>query len=574
MDPQADEKLAEWLLLWEDGRRAGQHLTAATLARDHPELIEELNRRIEALKATYWIDFQIDNPPTAEPDHPPAGGRVLAGRYRLEERVAVGGFAEVWRAFDTELQRTVAVKLPKASQVAFNAEFLAEARRVAQLRHPAIAAVHDVGTDAENSLFIVTEFMEGGSLADRLSHGPVATSLGIRWVIQLASALEYAHRRDLIHRDVKPANILLSHHDDVVLADFGIAQSTQRMGDFAATVGTRRYMAPELLAGGAVTTAADIYSLGVVLHEVLTGVTPGSGDHAAAIHTTGDSGDTPSISPSLPPRIAAVCRRATQRNPAERYVSAAALAVDLQRIGIDLDHHTSRKRLVVALALTSVVAAIALSLLVPRRPSDSRAREAVTSVPVVAPRRLAATLAPQPGSVIVSMMHHRIVDAVPYVVAADGVRVFTEPQSPPVTYIGPSRDGIVCSVTFRFDFSAEVEAATLVATTRCWDFTALGGGGRGAAAVDVSRDGVEWISVVDMMNRSKWGGNWVTDDPLPAEVLGGTSLWLRARLLTEGSPNTSHSVAQFGRNRDHQAQPALGIIATLRGAPARSSTGR
>jgi serine/threonine protein kinase len=249
----------------------GQDTPAAELAREHPELIAALAHRIAILKKARWLDQPhdpgIDRPAaarTTESDDaddcvPP---RTLANRYRLDRRVAVGGFSEVWRAFDMDLERVVAVKIPKASRIAMTEAFLAEARRVARLRHPAIAAVHDVGIDGEDC-FIVSEFMEGGSLADRLASGPLAGGRAVRWISQIAAALDFAHAHGVIHRDVKPANILINHHGDAVLADFGIAQSASKTGSFAPSIGTLRYMAPEQLEGGEVGPQADIYSLGV-----------------------------------------------------------------------------------------------------------------------------------------------------------------------------------------------------------------------------------------------------------------------------------------------------------------------
>ena len=164
------------------------------------------------------------NPPTQ------LGGNVLGGRYRLEELIATGGFSEVWRAFDTELLRIVALKLPKRSRLNSTASFIAEARRVARLKHPSIVPVHDVGTQ-DDRCYIVTEYVEGGSLAQRLSRHPPSTDQSIGWIKDIAHALEYAHVHGVIHRDIKPANILIDHHGRALLADFGIAQSALKRID-------------------------------------------------------------------------------------------------------------------------------------------------------------------------------------------------------------------------------------------------------------------------------------------------------------------------------------------------------
>jgi len=191
MDPRSRELLGDLLIAWEDEYEKGRDIPAAELARDHPELVEPLGRRIRVLRATYWIDHPPDLSDDASGSDPsPPGGRVLAGRYRLDERIAVGGFAEVWKAFDAELERVVAVKIPKPSRLARNEAFLHEARRVARLRHPAILPVHDVGPDGDEC-FIVSEHMDGGSLAGRLAEGPLDPSQALRWTAQIADALDF-----------------------------------------------------------------------------------------------------------------------------------------------------------------------------------------------------------------------------------------------------------------------------------------------------------------------------------------------------------------------------------------------
>jgi hypothetical protein len=565
MDPQSRETLADLLLAWEDAFRAGHDLSAAELARDRPDLIEALDRRIRVLKATFWIDHPQEFPDGAS-DPPPAGGRLLGSRYRLDERIAVGGFAEVWRAFDTELQRTVAVKIPKAARIAMKDAFLAEARRVARLRHPAIVSVHDVGTDGEEC-FIVSEFMDGGSLADRLARGPIDQPQAIRWLGQIADALDFAHREGVIHRDVKPANILLNHHGDAVLADFGIAQSATKSGEFAPSVGTLRYMAPEQFTGGSINSAADIYSLGIVLHEALTGATPHSSDAAPAIRTEVTGNRELPLAPSLPPGLAAVCRRAIDRDPTRRHATAAAFASDLRSAaGPAMPRGFGLwAALAVAAAMLAVTAGLTLA---GRRPAE-RPRPNQPSAPrVVTPAvRPAAPLRSADGTRATSLLFLRIEEALPYVVEARDVGRYREWQDVPDTYLGPLANDTQCAITFRFDFTSPTVGVRLIAESRCWDFTREPGGmGRGAAALDASQDGATWVTIRDTIARSDWGQGWVIDEPVPAEVLGGRSVWIRVRFLTNGSPNAGYTVAQFGRNRDDPAQPTFGIVAECAGS--------
>ena len=563
MDSRSRELLADLLLAWEDALRAGHDVPAAELARDCPDLVEPLERRIRVLKATSWLDHPKDSPPENDFDRPP-GGRLLGGRYRLDERVAVGGFAEVWRGFDTGLQRVVAVKIPKAGRIAIKDAFLAEARRVARLRHPAIASVYDVGTEGDQC-FIISEFMDGGSLAEQLARGTIEPVRAIRWVGQIAHALDFAHRAGVIHRDVKPANILLSHHDDAVLADFGIAQSATKAGMFAPSVGTLRYMAPEQFQGEPIGPAADIYSLGIVLHESLTGRTPHSRNALTEIlsEVTGD-GEL-QVARSLTPALAAVCRRAIRRDPSSRHQTAAAFAADLRTCEPKAFPPRMLRRNALALLASVFVMAASITLLV-RRPMPSPHRT-VSTVPahVFPATKPAPLLEAEDGAREASLTFLRIKESLPYVVEARDMGHYGEWQEVPATYLGPLKNGGECFVTYRFDAASPIVQARLIAGSRCWDFTTEPGGvGRGAAAIEVSRDGTEWLVIRDTITGPVWAGDWTIDEPLPDTSLGGRSLWVRVRLLTDGSPNTAYSVAQFGRNRDDPSQPAFGIVAELK----------
>lgn len=562
MDPPSRELLADLLLDWEDAFRSGREMSAAELAHNRPDLIEHLDRRIRVLKATAWIDNPKDS---SEPTHDPAppGGRLLGGRYRLEQRIGVGGFAEVWQGFDTELERVVAVKIPKASRIAMQDAFLAEARRVARLRHPAIVAVHDVGTDGDEC-FIISELMDGGSLADRLAVGPIPLPAAIRWIGQIAEALDFAHRSGLIHRDVKPANILINHHGDAVLTDFGIAQSEKSSGQFAPSVGTLRYMAPEQLAGAAIGPTADLYSLGIVLYEAVVGAKPHPSRFAPSFCHEVIGRSEKALAVTLPPGLADICLRALDRDPTRRPPTAAAFAAGLRAAAVPVAPLRYSRRLALALAAMALAVAACLTL-VGKRPAAKPLTNQPSAPRLVTP----ATSPPAPlrnedGTPIKSLTFLRIEDALPYIVETRDVGRYREWQDVPTTYIGPLANDAECTVTFRFDFPSPTVRAQLIAEARCWDFTREPGGiGRGTAALDISRDGDDWVAIRDTIKGREWGRGWVINEPLPAEALGGRSLWIRARLLTNGSLNAGYSVAQFGRNREDQSQPTFGIVAEL-----------
>ena len=332
MDRDKKELLAEFLLRWEELLEGGQDTPASELAKDHPELIQQLERRIKALKEIAWLDKPLDDdPPGDEPQKPTPVARTLANRYRLDELIAEGGFAQVFRSYDTELLRTVAVKIPKPSKLGSKDDFLAEARRVARLKHDSIVPVHDVGVDGD-TCYIVTEYVEGGSLADKLVSGKVPRERALRWVSEIADALEYAHLSGVIHRDVKPANILIDHHGRAKLADFGIAHSATKTGDFAPSLGTLRYMSPEQLEGKPSDHRSDLYSLGVVLYEVLTGRIPYSSSEPNILRkeiVLGKPSDWPT---DFPKDIREICQKALSTSPHQRHASSAQFGAELRRV--------------------------------------------------------------------------------------------------------------------------------------------------------------------------------------------------------------------------------------------------
>ncbi|MEU9520540.1 serine/threonine-protein kinase [Streptomyces sp. NPDC048224] len=212
-----------------------------------------------------------------------AGGRVIAGRYRLHERLGSGGMGIVWRATDQLLAREVAVKALPLDESLSAAEArrrrertLREARAVAQLRHPHVIVVHDVVEDDERA-YMVMELVDGGSLADRvLSHGPVDAAEAARIGVALLDALGTAHAAGILHRDVKPSNVLVAEDGRVVLTDFGVAQvaGSTTLTESGSFVGSPEYTAPERMSGLGTGPASDLWSLGVLLCAVLSGASP------------------------------------------------------------------------------------------------------------------------------------------------------------------------------------------------------------------------------------------------------------------------------------------------------------
>ncbi|MFI5120411.1 MAG: serine/threonine-protein kinase [Thermoanaerobaculia bacterium] len=260
-------------------------------------------------------------------------GRSL-GRYRLEELLGQGGMAEVLRATDTKLGRTVAVKVILATHAVkgdFLERFLREARMVASLEHPNILPVYDFGED-NGVPFLVMPYLSGGTLRERLKAGAAPLALASAWIGQLADALDAAHAAGVLHRDVKPANVLVGKHDRLFLADFGIAKMLESESGLTATgvvVGTPIYMAPEQAQGRPATPATDRYALAVVAYEILCGRPPFAGDNVLSLMHQHVSSPPPPLSErigGLPAGLDAVLAQALAKDPAERPPTCRALA--------------------------------------------------------------------------------------------------------------------------------------------------------------------------------------------------------------------------------------------------------
>ncbi len=265
-------------------------------------------------------------------------GDVLGGRYRLVELLGQGGMATIYRATDAQLGREVAVKVlhPEYGRDPdFVARFKQEAQAAASLSHPNIVGVYDFGTDADGP-YIVMELVDGEDVATLLArNGPLPPRQAARLTAEAAHALGAAHARGIVHRDVKPGNILVSSDGRVKVTDFGIARAwaDARLTLPGVTLGSVHYFSPEQALGEQATPASDIYSLGIVLYELLTGRRPWEGDNAAAVAMARISAPPPLVSdvrPNVPPVLEAIDRRALSPDPTARFPSAEAMAGALE----------------------------------------------------------------------------------------------------------------------------------------------------------------------------------------------------------------------------------------------------
>ncbi|HTE66046.1 MAG TPA: Stk1 family PASTA domain-containing Ser/Thr kinase, partial [Candidatus Binatia bacterium] len=266
-------------------------------------------------------------------------GRLIGGRYRLIAPLGEGGMATLWRAVDEQLDREVAVKLLReqfSSDAGFAARFKQEARSAGSLSHPNIVPVYDYGTDGTDGVqFIVMQLIEGQDLSSILRERTVLTTEdAVKVAIGVASALEVAHRRGIVHRDVKPGNILITDEGDVKVTDFGIARAVSEasMTVTGTTLGSVHYFSPEQARGDEVTGASDVYALGIVLYEMLTGRRPFEGDSAAgvALKRLTEDPQPPTAHRPVPAGLSAIVMRALERDPARRFPDAGSFAEALR----------------------------------------------------------------------------------------------------------------------------------------------------------------------------------------------------------------------------------------------------
>ena len=287
-------------------------------------------------------------------------GELYDGRYRLERRIGSGGMADVWLAEDGSLNRQVAIKILAdryTQDEGFVERFRREATAAAGLNHPNIVAIYDRG-QAEGTYYIAMEYVDGPTLKEEITaRAPLPEADAITYAQQALQALEFAHRRGVIHRDVKPHNMMITPEGMLKMTDFGIARAanTVEMTEVGSIVGTAQYLSPEQARGQPVGPQSDIYSMGIVLYEMVTGELPFNGGSAVeiAMKQVNDPPPPPTRKNRLlSPALEQVIMRALAKDPALRFRSAREMADELERVrrGLGVSQGTQQATMVMSAA--------------------------------------------------------------------------------------------------------------------------------------------------------------------------------------------------------------------------------
>jgi hypothetical protein len=547
----------------------------------------------------------------------PLLGRTL-GDVKLTRLIAEGGMGRVYEGEQASPSRQVAVKVLRPGLFTRDRirRFVREVSTLGNLRHPWITQVYSAGTydiaGTELPYFVMELVADALPLTEyvRKWHLSVAERLGL--FRQICDAIAHGHERGIVHRDLKPSNLLVDQEGHPKVIDFGVARGPDTsdgitvLTEAGQLIGTLQYMSPEQLSGQSrnIDARSDVYSLGAVFYEVLAGRPPldlGSRPFMEAVRILHEHRPEPlsAINPYVSRPVAAIMQKCLAKKPEARFQTARELSAALADVDTTVPDDLAargqypRQRLAgVAVAGFAAAGAIlgGVYLMPPIAgpplmgpPLGKTAQQAVPGAiagRAIRPPNFEAAADPavalmlQPAEVhrdsrsfrfALRDVHQKDADA--FLVEQRGMKKWMDQfMFPRISYWAPVANGIEGVLVYRFDFGGFAEAIRLHAVSSCWDFFHEPGGvGRGASAVEISRDGKEWFVIEDNIEPRRWGTTITIDQNLSDDFVGTNTLWVRVRCITESAPvDNGYNVAQFARTRPGQPGPVFEVAAKLR----------